>query len=224
MADRTLNKIGIFLAEDHAVVREGIALILDRVDDMTVVGEAGDGWRTVEEVRRTRPDVVLMDIDMPGLSGIDATRSITESDPEIPVIILTVYAREDLLMRALEAGAKGYVLKVAGVEELMTAIRTVHEGEVYIHSPMTTKLVGDYVNRLRGGRGEDLYEKLSARERQVLPMLAEGRTVHEVGDVLHVSPYTVQTYRQRIMQKLGVHSSIELLMYALRKGLVHLEP
>ncbi len=110
------------------------------------------------------------------------------------------------------------MLKAAGVDELMTAIRTVHSGDVYIHSPMATKLVGDYVNRLRGGQGDDLYEKLSVRERQVLPMLAEGRTVQEIGDVLHVSPYTIQTYRKRIMQKLGIHRSNELLMYALRRG------
>jgi two-component system response regulator NreC len=224
MDERAPNNIGVFLAEDHVVVREGIALILESADDMTVVGEAGDGWQTVEGVQRSRPDVVLMDIDMPGLSGIDATRRIAETCPEVPVIMLTVYEREDLLSRSLEAGAKGYVLKTAGVDELITAIRTVHSGDVYIHSPMTTKLVGDYVNRLRGGQGDDLYEKLSARERQVLPMLAEGRTVKEIGDVLRVSPYTIQTYRQRIMQKLGIHRSNELLMYALRRGLVHLEP
>ena len=222
MARGSAKTIGVFLAEDHEVVRQGIALLLEGAEDIDVVGEASDGWQTGEGVRRVRPDVVLMDIDMPGLSSIDATRRIVKASPEVSVLILTIYAREDLLSRSLEAGARGYVPKVASVDDLLTAIRTVHSGEVFIYPSMTTKLVDGYLRRMR--EGEEPYGKLSVRERQVLPMIAEGRTVHAIASSLHISPYTVQTYRQRIMQKLDIHSGTELLIYALRRGLIHLEP
>ena len=218
------KKIGVLLAEDHTLVRHGIALVLERASDIEVVGETSDGPRTVEEAGRLHPDVVLMGIGMPGLSGIDTTRRIVEAGPDVSVIILTSYARQDLLSRSLEAGARGYLLMAASADELLTAIRTVYAGEVFIYPPMATMLVGDYLKRLRGGHGDDPHEKLSVRERQVLPMFAEGGTTHDIADSLHISPYTVQTYRQRIMKKLGVHSSTELLIYALRRGLVHLEP
>lgn len=224
MARGSAKTIGVFLAEDHEVVRQGIALLLEGAEDIEVVGEASDGWQTVEGVRRVRPDVVLMDIDMPGLSGVDATRRIVQASPEVSVLILTIYAREDLLSRSLEAGARGYVPKVASVDDLLTAIRTVHSGEVFIYPSMTTKLVDGYLRRMREGEGDDPYGKLSVRERQVLPMIAEGRAIHDIASELHISPYTVQTYRQRIMQKLDIHSGTELLIYALRRGLIHLEP
>ena len=218
------SKIRVLLADDQPIVRRGLALLLREQADIEVVGEASDGWEAIESVQWLRPDVVLMDIDMPGLSGIDATQRIVESCPRVSVLILTVHDREDFLFQALQTGAQGYVLKSIDVEELMAAIRTVHSGDVFIYPRMATILVGDYVNRMQADTDKDPYERLSTREREVLPMLADGRTNHEIADLLHISPNTVQTYRQRVMRKLDLHSKTELLKYALRKRLISLEP
>lgn len=224
MADETVHtQIRVLLADDHTVVRQGIARILQEEADMEVVGEVSDGALAIREAERLHPDVIVMDIGMPGVSGIEAAKAITKSAPALRILMLTVYDRDDFLFRALEAGASGYILKGAAIDELLAAIRTVHAGETYIHPRMATKLVGDYLSRLEGGEGQDAYARLSTREREVLPLLAEDRTTQEIGDILHVSPYTVQTYRQRIMQKLDLHSKTELLRYALRRGLIPLE-
>ena len=217
------SAIRVFLADDHPVVRRGLSLVISEQDDMQVIGEAEDGAEAVDSIRRLRPDVALMDIDMPNLSGIEATKRIAESNPEIAVLILTAYDREDLLFQALQAGAAGYALKMTNAEDLLAAVRTVNSGEVCISPTMATKLVGDYLKRSKNPDDPDTYRKLSSREREVLPLLAEGHTHHSIADLLHVSPYTVQTYRQRIMRKLDLHSSTELLRYALKKGLVSLE-
>ena len=220
---QTDRAIRVFLADDHPVVRRGISLVISEQDDMQVVGEAEDGMAAVECIERLRPDVALMDIDMPNLSGIEATKKISESNPEVAVLILTAYDREDLLFQALQAGAAGYALKTTNAEDLLAAVRTVNSGEVCISPVMATKLVGDYLKRSKSSDDPDTYRKLSSREREVLPLLAEGHTHHTIADLLHVSPYTVQTYRQRIMRKLDLHSGTELLRYALKKGLVSLE-
>ena len=217
------RKIRVFLADAQPVVRSGIALLLQLEEDIEIVGESGDGREVIGSVRELLPDVLLMDIDLSGIDGLDATRQISESVPAVSVLILTASEREDDLSQALKAGASGYMLKRANIEELVGAIRSVHSGETFIYPRMTTKLVADYVRRLNNGNGqEDLYNMLSLREREVLPLLAEGHTNHEIGDLLFVSPYTVQTYRQRIMKKLNLHSGTELLRYALRKGIIKL--
>ncbi|MCH7786485.1 MAG: response regulator transcription factor [Chloroflexi bacterium] len=217
------SKIRVFLADAQPVVRSGIALLLQLEEDIEIVGESGDGREVIGSVRELLPDVLLMDIDLSGIDGLDATRQISESVPAVSVLILTASEREDDLSQALKAGASGYMLKRANIEELVGAIRSVHSGETFIYPRMTTKLVADYVRRLHNGNGqEDLYSMLSLREREVLPLLAEGHTNHEIGDLLFVSPYTVQTYRQRIMKKLNLHSGTELLRYALRKGIIKL--
>lgn len=215
--------IRVFLADDHPVVRRGLSLVISEQEDMQVVGEAEDGVEAVECVKRLRPDVVLMDIEMPNLSGIEATKQIAESNPEIAVLMLTAFDREDLLFQSLQAGAAGYALKVTKAEDLLAAVRTVNSGEVCISPTMATKLVGDYLKRSKSPDEPDTYGKLSSREREVLPLLAEGHTHHAIAERLHVSPYTVQTYRQRIMRKLDLHSGTELLRYALKKGLVSLD-
>ncbi|MBI4310543.1 MAG: response regulator transcription factor [Chloroflexi bacterium] len=223
MVEERAKGIRVFLADDHTVVRRGIARIVQGEADMEVVGEAGDGREAVKAVQRLRPDVVLMDVGMPDLSGIDATRLIVDAVPDSRVLILTVYDQEDILFRAIQAGAAGYVLKGATVDELLGAIRTVYAGEVFLYPRMTARLVRDYIVRVHGGEAPDEYEKLSPREREVLPLLADGRTNQEIAEQLHVSPYTVQTYCQRIMEKLNLHSRTELLKYALRKGLLRLD-
>lgn len=217
------SKIRVLLADDHTVVRGGIALLLQLEADIEIVGEAGDGHEVIGSVRELLPDVLLMDIDLSGINGLDATRQITESVPGVSVLILTASEREDHLSQALKAGASGYMLKRASIEELVEAIRSVHSGKTSIYPRMATKLVTDYVRRLQNGNAqEDSYGMLSLREREVLPLLAEGHTNHEIGDLLFVSHYTVQTYRQRIMKKLDLHSGTELLRYALRKGIIKL--
>ena len=219
-----MSTIRVVMADDQPIVRRGIALLLQRETGIEVIAETSDGSETVDAVKRLRPDVVLMDIDMPGMSGLDATRRINEMYPSLPVLILTIYDREDLLYQALQSGAPGYMLKTADVDELMAAIRTVHSGEVFICPRMATMLVGKYLNNMRPGQGEDSYEKLSTREREVLPLLAESHTNHEIAASLHLSPYTVQTYRQRIMRKLDLHSRSDLLKYALRRKIISLDP
>ena len=217
------RKIRVFLADAQPVVRSGIALLLQLEEDIEIVGEAGDGREVIGSVRELLPDVLLMDIDLSGIDGLDATRQISESVPSVSVLILTASEREDDLSQALKAGASGYMLKRANIEELVGAIRSVHSGETFIYPRMTTKLGADDVRRLNNGTGQpDLYRLRRLREREVLPLLAEGHTNHEIGDLLFVSPYTVQTYRQRIMKKLNLHSGTELLRYALRKGIIKL--
>ncbi|MFQ5872947.1 MAG: response regulator [Dehalococcoidia bacterium] len=217
------QNIRVFLADDHPVVRRGIARIIEGEPDMEVVGEAGDGAEAVDVAKALQADVVLMDIGMPGISGIDATKQLSRAAPDVRVLILTVYDQDDFLFRALQAGASGYVLKGAEVDDLLQAIRIVHKGEMFVYARMTTKLVRDYMKRLQGGEGQDEYERLSAREREVLPLLADDRTNQDIAELLHISPYTVQTHRQHIMQKLNLHSRGELLKYALRRGLISLE-
>ena len=218
-----MNRIRVFLTDDQPIVRRGISLLLQEDPHIEVVGEAADGWESVEGAQRLVPDVVLMDIDMPGMSGLEAAGRIIESVPGVSVLMLTIHDREDFLFQALQAGALGYILKAAHVDELLSAVRTVHSGEVFVYPRMATKLVGEYLRATRTDANGDGYAALSPREREVLPMLAENHSNQEIADLLHLSPFTVQTYRQRIMRKLDLHSRIDLLKYALRKRLVSLD-
>lgn len=217
-----MGKIRVFIADDHSLVRSGIVLLLNEQQDMQVVGESKDGRGAIDGISQLRPDVVLMDIDMPDMSGLEVTSEVVHSWPEIAVLILTGYDREEFLFQALRAGALGYLLKGASTEELLRAIRTVHSGDVFIYPSMATKLVGDYIRHTNPSGDKDHYQGLSAREREVLPLLAEGRTNKDMASLLFISPYTVQTYRQRIMKKLGLHSRTELVKYALRRGIIKL--
>ena len=164
-----------------------------------------------------------MDIEMPGVTGIEATKLISEMNQNISVLILTSFDREDLLFQALQAGATGYALKGMNAEDLLAAIRTVHAGDVCISPSMATKLVGGYLKGSTNGEDTDPYHRLSAREQEVFPLLAEGQSQYDIAEKLHVSPYTVRTYRQRIMRKLDIHNGTELLRYALRKGLINID-
>lgn len=218
-----MNKIRVFLVDDQPILRSGLTLLLNEQPDMGVVGGSVHDADVIKTIQGTHPDVVLVDIDMDGAKAFDTVHRITESSSSLAVLILTMHDQEEFLFQALQAGALGYQLKNASVEDLLIAIRTINSGDAFICPIMTTKLVGDYVKRADTSYGEDAHERLSAREREVLPLLAEGRANEEIASLLSVSPYTVQTYRQRVMKKLDLHSRTELLKYALRKGLINLD-
>lgn len=217
------KRIRILVADDHTLVRQGIVRIIREEPDMEVVGEAGDGLETVAEAVRLRPDVILLDIGMPRLSGIEAARQIAQIDARIRILMLTVYDEEGFLFEALRAGASGYLLKGADVDELVSAVRSAHAGDVFIHARMTTKLVGEYLSRVASTGGSEAYRSLTPREKELLPLLAGDRSNSEIAALLYLSPHTVGTYRQRVMQKLDLHSKTELLRYALRRGIISLD-
>lgn len=218
-----MNKIRVFLIDDQPIFRSGLTLLLNEQPDMGIVGALVQDTDIIETIQGAHPDVVLMDIDMSGVQAFDTIHRITESNSDLAVLILTIHDQEEFLFQALQAGALGYLLKDSSVEELLAAIRTINSGDAFICPIMTTKLVGDYVKRTDSSYSEDAYNRLSMREREVLPLLAEGRTNEDIASMLSVSPYTIQTYRQRVMKKLDLHNRTDLLKYALRRGLITLE-
>jgi DNA-binding NarL/FixJ family response regulator len=215
-----VTAIRILLADDHPVVRAGLRALLDAEPDMEVVGEAASGEEAVEQVRHVHPDIVVMDIAMPGGGGLEATRRLRDLGSEPRVLVLTVHAEERYLLPVLQAGASGYVRKSSAHTDLLEAIRRVHRGEVFLYPASTAMLLSDYLERLRSGSEGGAYQALSEREREVLKLTAEGYTALEVGERLALSPKTVETYRQRVMSKLGLESRHDLVRYALRAGLL----
>ncbi len=213
------EKIKLLLVDDHALIREGLRMVLAAQPDIEVVGEAADGRQAVELVRQLRPCIVLMDVTMPGMNGIDATRAIVDMDLGVRVLGLTVHENPEYFFRMLAAGASGYVLKGATSGELVGAIRAVFQGGVFMSVGMASQMVGEYLHyrdkALKAGE-----DGLTAREAEVLQLIAEGRTNQEVAETLHLSIYTVQTHRANIMRKLGLENRQQLMKYALRKGYV----
>ena len=215
-----VNKIKILIVDDHVMVREGFRLLLDSQEDIAVVGEAGDGEAAVQVTHDLQPDVVLMDITMPGLSGLEATRRIKADQPDVQVLAITGSESDDAFFKAVQAGASGYVLKGGSVVELIAAIRTVVRGDVFLQPPMARKLMADYLQRVKSGQERDSYDTLSDREREVFQLTAEGHTNSEIASRLYLSPSTVQTHRTHAMEKLNLRSRAELIKYASRKGLI----
>ncbi len=211
-------RLRVVLADDHAVVREGIRMVLDAQPQIEVVGEADGGEEAVRLVRTLGPDVVVMDVGMPHLSGIEATRRIRRAHPGVQVVILTAHDNEEYLFETLRAGAVGYLLKKAAAIELVAAIEAAARGEPYLYPSVARLLVRDYLER--AGGGADAPELLSEREREVLGLVAEGRTNREIADALFLSIKTVQTHRAHVMEKLNLRDRAELVHYAMRKGLV----
>lgn len=209
--------VRVLLADDHAMLRAGLRALLNAEPDMTVVGEAGDGEEAVLRARELRPDVVVMDISMPVKDGLEATAEITDQLPSTRVLVLTMHAEEQYLLKVLEAGGSGYVLKRSADTELMEAIRTVYRGEAYLYPSATRLLLEAYQH---GERPQPSGARLSEREEEVLRLTAEGYSNSEIGKQLYLSPKTVDTYRQRIMEKLGLHHRAELVRYALSAGLL----
>lgn len=210
-----LRKIRILLADDHAIVRQGFKLILNQQSDMIVVGEAGDGAETVQKVLELKPNLVILDIAMPRVNGVEATRRIMENCPECGVLILSMHKDAVYVRETLRAGAKGYLLKEAIDQDLLRAVRAVAEGGGFLSPEVSRTVLDEYE------RTEDPFDLLTAREREVMQMLAEGKVAKEVATALDISVYTVDAHRGRILKKLELHSSAEIVRYAMRKGLIH---
>lgn len=212
--------IRILLADDHAILRDGIRALLSDETDLNVVGEAENGRQAVEQARALRPDIVIMDIGMPLLSGLEATTQIRRDVPEARVLILTMHQNEEYLARVLAAGASGYVLKDVAGRELVSAIRQVAGGEAFFSPSMTKTLTSLYLHSLEAERTHDPYSDLTIREREVLQLVAEGFTNHQIAEMLKLSIKTVKTHRLHLMQKLDLHDRTELVKYAFQKGII----
>jgi DNA-binding NarL/FixJ family response regulator len=210
----------ILLADDHGLVRKGLRSVLESETDMEVVGEAIDGSQAVQMAAELHPNVLVMDIAMPRLNGIDAADQILRRTPETAVIILSMYSDEEYVMRALAAGVKGYLLKDSAETELVAAVRNAAEGKPFFSPAIAKTLLEDYLRQLRQRGLTDSYDLLSDREKEVLHLLAEGKTNKDVATLLNLSPYTVETHRNRIMQKLNLHNTAELVLYAVRKKII----
>lgn len=214
------QKIRVLLVDDHMIVRVGLKALISAEPDMEVIGEAGNGAEGVAAAVALRPDVVVMDISMPVMDGLEATRRIRQERPEVQVLILTVHAHEKYLFPVLKAGAAGYVLKSTVDTELLDAIRTVARGGAFLYPSATRMLLEDYISQVNSGVAPDAYENLSEREREVLKLLALGYTAAQIGEKLALSPKTAETYRTRIMEKLNLSSRPDLVQYALKRGLL----
>lgn len=212
----------IVIADDHALVRQGLAELVDKQTDMEVIGQADDGEKLVELARELSPDVIILDISMPNLNGIEAARIVHDQDPNVKIVILSMHSEGDIVAEALRAGCMAYVLKSSLFEEISAALRTVAKNEHYLSPQVTSVVVDDYVHRAPAGGQRDS-TKLSSRERQVLQLVAEGLSTKQIALRLHISPKTAEANRHKIMEKLRVHSVAELTKYAIRKGLTSVE-
>jgi two-component system invasion response regulator UvrY len=208
--------IDVLLVDDHELVRTGIRRLLDDTDGIKVIGEASTGEEAVEKVRQCKPDVVLMDLNMPGIGGLEATRKLVQILPSVKVIVVTIHAEEPFPTRLLEAGATGYLTKGCGIDEIINAIKTVHGGERYISSDIAQQIALS----MMPGAAQSPFDKLSQREMQVMLMVTQGQTVQAISDKLCLSPKTVSTYRYRLYEKLGVYNDVELTRLVMRHGMV----
>lgn len=222
-AGRGREQIKVLLVDDHAILREGVHALLAREPDILVVGEAGDGQEALEQVPRLKPDVVIMDIVMPRMNGLEATRLIRERHPESRVLILSMYDDHEYVVQIIQAGAAGYVLKRVVTEDLVRAIHEVHAGESFLYPPIAAKLIGDYLRVTKSEQAEALGEPLTAREREVLKLIADGHTNQEIAEQLGLSRKTVDSHRSNAMRKLDLHDVTEVVKYAIRTGLITLD-
>ncbi len=213
-------KIRVLLADDHTILRAGLKMMLNAQPDMEVVGEAQDGRQAINEALRHQPDVVLMDITMPDINGIEATRQIKRMLPDVKVLVLTMHENDEYVFQALRAGASGYILKEAADTELITALHVVQTGQFYLSPTAQSIIVGDYLQRVRTGEEKDSYSTLTEREREILKLVAEGYTNNQIAERLVISPKTVDTHRTHVMDKLNLHSRSELVKYAMRRGIL----
>lgn len=214
--------VKIVLADDHVMVRQAIARSLADVPEFQVVGEASTGEECLELLARLTPDVVLMDIGMPGMGGLAATEAVRKSYPRVNVLVLTIHNREDYFFKSLQAGASGYILKDAEIDELVEAVHRVAGGDAYIYPSLMPKLVTDYLRRVRTNGAETAERQgLTLRETEVLRLIAAGRNTVEIAGILTISPHTVRRHRDHIMTKLNLHSTVELIRFAISQGILN---
>ena len=212
--------IRIVLADDHAVMRRGLRLVLEQEKDFEVVGEASDGREAVALAEALKPEITVLDITMPNLNGIEAARQISAKQIGVSIIVLSMHADESFVLRALKAGARGYLLKESAESDLINAIRLVTDGKSFFSPTVSRLLVQDYVRQLQDKDVEDSYELLTPRERELLQLIAEGKSNKDCANMLNLSLYTVETHRSNILNKLNLHGVPELILYAVRKGAI----
>lgn len=215
-----MRSIRVLLVDDHALVREGIHALLQRHNDIDVVGEASDGREAIKKVGELDPDVIVMDLSMPSMGGIEATRQILRQKPATKIVVLSRHEDVNYARSLLEAGASGYVSKKAVSDELAAAIRTVYAGNMFLHPSVTKAVAEDYIQLLRFEHNEDPYQRLTQREREILHLLAEGYSNRQIAEQLYLASKTVINHRKNIMDKLGISSPVRLIKYAIEKGLV----
>ena len=215
-----MRKIRILIADDHGIVRKGLRLQLEQNNEFEVVGEATEGREAVRMAEELQPDVVIMDIAMPNLNGIQATTQLVKKNPQVGVIILSMYSDETYLMRTLAAGAKGYLLKDSADVDLHRAVEVVAQGKPFFSPAIADTLLEDYMRQLQQRGLQDSYDLLTEREKEILQLLAEGKSNKDVAGMLNLSTNTVETHRTRIMQKLDLHSTADIVLYAVRKGII----
>jgi DNA-binding NarL/FixJ family response regulator len=215
--------ISVYIADDHAVVRDGLKVLLDEQADIEVLGGAADGREAVRQVVEVKPDVVLMDINMPELNGIEATHQIMDDCPATRVVILSMYATREHIFRALQAGARGYLLKESAGIEVVQAVREVMSGRRYLSEKISEDVIDEFVRLRHQMEEEDPLSRLSTREREVLQLVVEGKSSAEIAEALFLSPKTIETYRSRLMQKLEIHDIPSLVKFAIQHGLTALD-
>jgi DNA-binding NarL/FixJ family response regulator len=215
-----MRKIRILLADDHKLMRSGLRVLLEQQEDLTVVGEASDGREAVALASSLRPEVLVMDIGMPNLNGIEAATQIIQSHPQIAIVMLSMHSDESYVLRALKSGAKGYLLKDSAEADLLRAVHAVAEGKSFFSPAVSKVLLDDYVRKLKRSGADDPYDLLTPREREILQLVAEGKSNKDVAQLLNLSVYTVETHRSNIMEKLKLRGIPELILYAVRKGII----
>ncbi|MDO8568481.1 MAG: response regulator transcription factor [Dehalococcoidales bacterium] len=216
------TKIKVLIADDHAIVRDGLKSVMDDEPDLIVVGEATNGEEAVRKVEESHPDVVLLDITMPGMDGLEATRRIKDAHPDVRILVLTMHESDNYFFEILEAGASGYFVKGGSVRDLLSALKAVYRGEMYISPAMTSKLLQRRQHQSGAGSENATYDRLTVRERQILRLVAEGKTSQDIAKLLFLSVATIQSHRAHIIAKLGLRNRADMVKYALKRGLIEL--
>jgi DNA-binding NarL/FixJ family response regulator len=215
-----MRTIRILLADDHRLMRSGVRLMLEREPDLSVVGEASDGREAVSLAKTLKPDVVVMDIGMPNLNGIEAAHQMTDENAVLPIVIVSMHSDESYVLRALKAGARGYLLKDSAEADLIKAVHVVYAGKSFFSPAVSRVLLDDYVRKLKRSGTEDAYDMLTPREREVLQLIAEGKSNKDIANLLNLSVYTVESHRSNLMEKLNLRGLPELILYAVRRGII----